>query len=808
MSAQGADQLHIEDRPPRRTRDFGDLIHAVLAVIAALAVIIVALYLRGITSGVESDAHSAGQALNWIMDLPASMLQQLATIIIVVSVLLHLLINREWLQSAATVIALFGGYLAIWSLSTLLTQLGNPALLSSMASFTSNQGPTLLPDIYAGVGAFLTVAGPRRTHSTVKWGWNILYGVAVILVVMSWHSVTGVCVSFAVGRVVGMVIRFVIGTRNQGSWGRQIMLALDSIGLDLVSLERRTFEQTESKVLQADPDDDLIENSRTYDALDSDGHRYIVSVLDNQTHMAGYLNQLWQWVRLSGVSMRRDRSASMANHHHLAMLLGLANAGLATPNAYGVADSDESSILVFRAEAAPLACNLDTLSDRDAKAFMTYLGTAHARGYTHRRITPDTLVHLPSGQAIIGGWQNGDCASGSANMALDKVQLLVLCASLIGLDRTLPLAQEAWGLHQLLDLAPFVQRAAVPSATRALPAWDKRVLADIRERLKAMAPEEADQSTENVALSRFSLRSFLVLALGIIAAAVIFTQLRPDEVIAALKQAKASSALVCVLFGFLAWVGSAIALGAFLPHDKRHPLPLYCTQAASGFTAVSMPAGVGPAFVNLQYLRKNGFTTTAATAITSAAWAIQSLMTIILIFVIGIFTGRNSLSGMIPTNTLVIVIGAVVLLLSASMAIAPLRRLITDKYLPMLKAYGRQLLDVLSQPKQLGMGVLGAFILNVATGLGFWAALLAFGYQTNPVETIFIFLLANTLGSAVPTPGGLGAVEAALTFAFSSVGVPAAVALSATLLYRVSFYWLRIPVGAMAMKWLGRHKLI
>ena len=99
-------------------------------------------------------------------------------------------------------------------------------------------------------------------------------------------------------------------------------------------------------------------------------------------------------------------------------------------------------------------------------------------------------------------------------------------------------------------------------------------------------------------------------------------------------------------------------------------------------------------------------------------------------------------------------------------------------------------------------------VLNVAIGLGFWAALLAFGYRTNPIETMFIFMLANTLGSAVPTPGGLGAVEAALTFAFSSVGVPAAVALSATLLYRVCFYWLRIPIGALAMHWLDRHNLI
>ena len=45
-------------------------------------------------------------------------------------------------------------------------------------------------------------------------------------------------------------------------------------------------------------------------------------------------------------------------------------------------------------------------------------------------------------------------------------------------------------------------------------------------------------------------------------------------------------------------------------------------------------------------------------------------------------------------------------------------------------------------------------------------------------------------------PGGLGGVEAALTFSFGAAGVPAGIALSATLLYRALFYWLRIPLGA------------
>lgn len=174
---------------------------------------------------------------------------------------------------------------------------------------------------------------------------------------------------------------------------------------------------------------------------------------------------------------------------------------------------------------------------------------------------------------------------------------------------------------------------------------------------------------ETVTLSRFSFRSFIAIALLVVAVYVVFTQIQPAEMIKAVKEANIAMALVCVLFGLLAWFGSAMTLGCFMDADKRNPIGLYCSQMASGFTAVSMPAGVGPAFVNLQFLRKSGYRNTAATAIMSAVWAVQGGTTIILLLLIGIFTGRNTLSGMIPTNTLILVITIVALVISAAMAI-------------------------------------------------------------------------------------------------------------------------------------------
>lgn len=799
---------HIDDVPPKRSRDFADLTHAFFALVLGIGVILFSVYLHGTASGVESDVRSARRVVSWLMDVPSSLLQQLAIVCITVSVLIQLLASKEWLQSVVSVVSLIFGFFTVWGVSALISNSGNAMLIIPLQSNSTSVGTGLLPDFYAAMASFLTVSGPRRIRSCTKWGWNVLYAVAMLMVVLSWNSLAGAIASYAIGRVIGMLIRFAIGTQNNGAWGTQIEQSLRSIGIDVSLLTRRVAPYVDSGVLKATLDDDLIENSRIYDVVDYEGTQYTVSVLDNQVHAAGYLNQVWQWLRLTGVSMRRDRSSVDAMHHHYAMILGLSNAGLETPNVYGVADYGESSILVFHRNHMPLECNQNTMSDHDIEAFMEYLTAAHRHGFTHRRITPDTLSRMENNQPVIAGWQNGDYGSASPNFALDKVQLLVLLATLNGVDRAVACARRTWGDEQLINLAPFVQKAAVPAATRTLPGWDKKMLADLRTRISALAPQNVADSMEKVTLSRFSFRSFFAIALLVVAVYVVFTQIQPAEMIKAVRDANLAMALVCVALGFIAWLGSAITLGVFMDSDKRNTIGLYCSQMASGFTAVSMPAGVGPAFVNLQFLRKSGYRSTAATAVMSAVWAVQGGTTIVLLLTIGLFTGRNTLSGMIPTNTLIMVIALVALVVSAAMAIPPVRHLVTEKYLPMAKAYARNLVDVLARPKELAFGIAGALVLNLATGLGFWAALMAFGCHANPIETTFIFLLANTLGSAVPTPGGLGAVEAALSVAFTAVGIPSTIAVSATLVYRIAFYWLRIPVGALAMKWLDKHNLI
>ncbi|WP_241520148.1 lysylphosphatidylglycerol synthase transmembrane domain-containing protein [Bifidobacterium catulorum] len=808
MAAPEGD-VSVCDAPPTRVHDFSDLVGAAGALALAVLVMLASVYLTGISSGVESDVHHAGTAVGWLVELPLSLLQQIVTVLVVVSVLIQLLVAREWVQAIVSIVSMFLGYGLAGALSFVISTIGPDRLAAALDSTgVLGHGP-LLPDLFAGLAAFLTSAGPHRLRGTVKWGWNSIISLAILLVVISIDPIAGIVVAMAAGRLIGLLVRFAMGTQNKGAWGMQIVQSLSSIGLDVASLTRMDGIHGPAGAKQPALVDDLAPLSRIYEAVSRDGTGYIVSVRDEQTRTVGYLSQLWQWLRMAGgVDLRTDRSMSETTHHHVDLLLALRNIGLETPAIYGRAESGESSIVVFDAERSCSPVDWDDVSDDDLVDVMTYLGRANARGITHRNITPASIARSGTGRLVLAGWQNGDDASSAANVAIDRIQLLSALSCRVGIGRVVDCARRCWGVDVLVSLVPFVQNVAVPQDTKADDFWSRQTLRELRDHLGALAPADEADPLPPVTLSRFNARSVIMIALLIVAVVVVFTQLNMHEVISAVSHANPWMAALGYLFGLLSWVGSAIALYVYVDRDRCHPSGILAVQAASGFTTISMPAGVGPAFVMLQYLRKSGYRNSMATAITSAIIVVQALAITSLLLVIGVFTGRNSLSGMIPTNTLVTVIGLVAALISLIMVVPVTRRLILDKALPLVLSYARQLADLLTQPRKLLIATLGWLMQTSMLGMAFWASLMAFGYPTNPLETIFIYVLTNTVASVVPTPGGLGAIEAALTLGFTSFGVPSAVALSSTMLFRLLTYWLRIPVGATAMKWMNSRELL
>ena len=82
----------------------------------------------------------------------------------------------------------------------------------------------------------------------------------------------------------------------------------------------------------------------------------------------------------------------------------------------------------------------------------------------------------------------------------------------------------------------------------------------------------------------------------------------------------------------------------------------------------------------------------------------------------------------------------------------------------------------------------------------------AFGATGVSVASIgVVFLIGSAISSAAPTPGGIGAVEAALIAGLTAVGIEREVAVPAVFLYRIATFWLPILPGWIAFALLQRR---
>jgi uncharacterized membrane protein YbhN (UPF0104 family) len=154
----------------------------------------------------------------------------------------------------------------------------------------------------------------------------------------------------------------------------------------------------------------------------------------------------------------------------------------------------------------------------------------------------------------------------------------------------------------------------------------------------------------------------------------------------------------------------------------------------------------------------------------------------------------------------VLLVAAAVLALVA--AAPPTRRLLRRRLEPLVRSTLPQCIAAAGDPCRFATAVVGVVVLNTGYVLALASSLRAFSASLAVPALVVVYLAAATLGSVVPTPGGLGAVEAALVGGLTATGVPVGPALAAVLLFRIATFWLPAPVGWAAFVNLQRRGFI
>lgn len=846
------DGVEIKDRRPQRVRDLSDVAAGVISLLVVAAAIAATYLFKGTMQGAETDVDRARQvsSLRWVVDLPMAFLQNFILLIIFVALLIRLLTRKMWAQTIASVIAQLMGFGLAMAFIRLL-----PLALPSIDQFfiarvTSAVGVGPF-ELFTATTAFLTAAGSRHANQRIKWAWDTFIALVAIELITSSITIPAALVALPLGTMTGFLTRFAVGSPSSGLWGVDLVNSLRQLGFNPTKISRRTDIQESNPGLSFS--DDLTELSRLYHVRNEDGERLTVSVSDEQRHSRGYFSQLWQEIKLEGLSTTRFDNVHAMVEHHMTMLMALRQQRIRVPRVLAMGEAGTSSFLVLQSPEPghhATRLNLSCASDRQITDLFDQLERAHRRGITHRNITPSSVGVIPAqrtpvdqtvaitqmslaqlrkagegadgptaedtetpaplseGEAVLYGWAHGDLASSQGHAQMDRVQLLVLCAVETGITRAVDCAQKVYSPGQLATLVPYLQTVIIPKETKQEPGWNRHLIKDLRAEVEKRTPKAENISqAEPVKLARFSARRFLTALLLLVAIIAVFTQLNLAEMIDAVRNANPCWALGACVMGIVSWLGSAVAFGVFVPKDKRkgHIDGIIGTQAVASFTAVSMPAAAGPLTVNTIFLHKIGLDYTQAIATSTADTVAEFSTTFLMFLVLGLFTGSSSLGNALPGKTILIVVGVLAGLIAVAMLIPPLRKYAVTKWRPTIRNYGRQILDLFSQPAVLLTSMLGSIVQNTTLAASFWMSLMAFGYNLNFIETLFLFLLSNAIGSAVPTPGGLGAVETVVSVAFTGVGVPSTIAVSATLLFRLATYWLRMILGYVYMRHMQKH---
>lgn len=823
--------VFFADRVHYRRRRRSDLVEAIFCLLGIALAWGLGFVASSTTEGVAQDVLRV-TVIRDLLLMPLSLVEGLTILVTPIAVIGILLFRRQVSTAIEALTTSVIAGVASYAILLLLRQLPETATAPLSVTYSEN-GQTAsyiaINLVAVALIALFTAAGEAEAMRTIRWSYWALAVIIVIWVLRGQLTLPSAVFSVLLGRTFGSASRFVLGFQDRSASGGQIVRALVSIRItpqriirtDLlpagVNLETWLVTESEHGHFHAEPhaSDSAeytiprrppVDGNRHYQVWDIYGVPYEITMLDPGRGMTGTLLEVWNNVRLRGLSRWVSPSVKAAAERSMLTTISAKRAGVHLPEPMGLAQAGDSIMTVMR--VLPPTASLKDLAEADALTdeildeAWKQLVFAHAHAISHRHIAPSSLVVDESSQVWLIHWDEGEVATNELNQRIDVAQMLTLLAIYVGKDRALASAQRNLSEEALVGCAPVLQKAVLPSeVTASLRRSD--LLDKLREGIVADTPQESIQPAN---LQRFAPKTMITFAVLALAAIILMGSLNFSDIVAAVKQANPIWIAIAFAFAAATWVGGAVPLVAFSQEKVKFGDSILAQVAASIVTLVA-PAGIGPAALNLRFLTKQKMSTAAAVTTVTLQQISQFLVTISLLVTVLFFSG-SSLSVSLPYGAIIAGVAVVALVVIICISIPKIRKFIWSKIEPTWKQVYPRLMWVAGQPQRLLAVLAGNMLMNIGFVGAFWASLKAMGGSLNLVTLSITYLASNSLGSVVPSPGGIGPVEAALTGGLQVAGIAVSIALPTAIIYRLVTFYGRAPFGWVALKIMQKRNLI
>ena len=775
----------------RRPRDLIGLLFALSVLVAAVGLGTLAV---GTATGLEQDLVGAGGAL------PRALLQLVSwaggiglLVLLVVQGVDLVVRSRPWQLFQAVAAAGVGALLALLLQRLVLDgQLGT--VLAALTKGLPEDGRTTPLDglILASV-AFFTVSGIGGRSALRKTAVAVV-GSAILSGFLS-GGVTALALfaSALLGWSVGLVAHLALGVASNRPPGKAVAAALIGCGLEVTLLE-------------------LVESAA------GAGRRYAgsgpagpldVHVLDRDAFGTAAGRPLLRRLRLRGPSTRRPSLTFRgALEHRALMAMAVAKTGVRAPELLAAVEVGPfAAVLAYR---TPEGAALDhpgsrDLSEDDLAAFWQLLAQLQRAGVAHRGLSLDHLLLDEDGCASLRETGTGDIVAADLSLRLDVAQLLTSLALVVGPQRAVASGASYLGIQPIVRALPLLQAVAMGSSTRSALRAHKGLLRQVREQVLELAPE--GEPSEAVELRRLTPRTLVTVLGGGIAAYFLLTQLANVNVGQVLASAQWGWALGVVGFTALTITGASLVITGAVT-ARLSFVRTYLTQLAVAFSGLVAPSAIGNIALNLRYLQRAGIDPAVAGGSVGLAQLTQFSSYVVLILLSSVLAGTGPTASFTPPLPAVIGLIVVVALLLLALAVPAGRRVVLGRFLPVVRRVVPRVVAIFQDPRKMVTLISGAVLLDLSFVAALACATRAFGATPSIAAVAVVYFAGAIIGSAVPTPGGLGGVEAALSAGLVAVGMDASVAVSSVLLFRLCTYWLPIPFGWASLNYLQRISAI
>jgi glycosyltransferase 2 family protein len=788
------DAIQVTDQLERRIRKPIDGLRCIMSCLWILVLALAAVAAAATTTGVETDIVGASQRLPHALLVVAPPIALFALLILPVALAVSQLVRRQvrhLLEAVAT--GLLAGAAAEVANNLLLRPAAARLYDAIIMSRPGVSHVNALDPYLVGLVAYATMIGLAGRPA-----WRNALGLAIglyaIVQLAALHTtVLSILITLLVGRAIGLAVRYGAGSTSQRPSARDIAAALSAGDVTVTAIRR------------VRPDGPGVAGSRHYAVATQDGDPLDVVVFDRDQQAAGAFYRLYRWVRVQGqVSRNTPLSVDHTVERRALLSYATTDAGVPTPQLRTlVRVGPDAAVLAYdHCEGTALGQRNPGYTDAELGCIWDAVLQLHAHHVTHRGLTADRIMFTADDRVMLLDPGDGDVAASELQIRLDLAQLIAELALFVGPEKSAGLAVEKVGGSELVAVLPLLQPVALARSTRKALRHRRDVLPTVRKVLLAAVP---GGEVTPVQLERIRPRTLVTLVASVAAIYLLTGELARTSPGRVLGSADWRWGVAALALSAVTYVGATLSLSGFVAERLKFPRTLL-VQLAGSFVTLVTPAAVGGAALNVRYLQRRKIPAPVAVASVGVSQVVAFVLHILLLVVFAAIAGTRASSPITPPTWAYFVLAGLVVLAGVVLAVPAGRRLVRARLSPTFGQVLPRLLEIAQHPRKLAEGISGALLLSFAYILCLAACVAAFGRSVPFAKIGFVYLTGSAIGSIIPTPGGLGAVEAALTAGLTAAGVPGPIAVSAVLLFRVLTFWLPVPFGWAALNFLERQQ--